>query len=317
MHKVESGAKINAIAPWFGGKRNLAPMIVRELGPHKVYWEPFCGSMAVLLAKPKCSMETVNDLHPGLVNLARVIQDGRLGPMLYRRLRRTLMHETLYDDARNEAKEDERRGFVQRILDAGKVADDDSRLLCAYDYFITSWLGRNGCAGQPQCKTGTYCVRFTRNGGHAATRFTSSVASIPAWRNRLRGVTILNRDAFELLERIEDTEGCAIYCDPPYIKKTAPYAHDFDDAAHTRLAAALKRFRVARVVVSYYDHPRLAELYPDWTRICIDVPKAMSHMGKRGPVPTRATEVLLINGPSLTQPSNPLFDGGKPERKLT
>jgi len=46
---------IKALAPWFGGKRNMAPMIVQELGPHNSYWEPFCGSMAVLLAKPQAT----------------------------------------------------------------------------------------------------------------------------------------------------------------------------------------------------------------------------------------------------------------------
>jgi hypothetical protein len=43
---------IKALAPWFGGKRNLAPLIVAELGEHRCYWEPFCGSMAGL---PSCT----------------------------------------------------------------------------------------------------------------------------------------------------------------------------------------------------------------------------------------------------------------------
>jgi len=67
---VKSEMKIKAIAPWFGGKRNLAPRIVELLGKHRVYWEPFCGSMAVLMAKLPCVMETVNDLHADLINLA-------------------------------------------------------------------------------------------------------------------------------------------------------------------------------------------------------------------------------------------------------
>ena len=43
---------IKAIVPSFGGKRTLAPQIVAELGEHRAYWEPFCGSMAVLIAIP-------------------------------------------------------------------------------------------------------------------------------------------------------------------------------------------------------------------------------------------------------------------------
>ena len=37
---------VKAIAPWFGGKRTLAPAIVVELGTHTQYFEPFFGSGA-------------------------------------------------------------------------------------------------------------------------------------------------------------------------------------------------------------------------------------------------------------------------------
>ena len=64
--------RISALAPWFGGKRTLAPAIVEELGPHTAYWEPFCGSCAVLFAKPPLAFEQINDLHGDLINLAMV-----------------------------------------------------------------------------------------------------------------------------------------------------------------------------------------------------------------------------------------------------
>ena len=66
--------KIKAIAPWFGGKRTMAPDIVAQLGKHTQYFEPFCGSMAVLFGKPRSMHETVNDLHGDLINLALVLQ---------------------------------------------------------------------------------------------------------------------------------------------------------------------------------------------------------------------------------------------------
>src|SRR3954464_10186721 len=90
--------KVTAIAPWFGSKRTMAPIIVEELGSHRAYFEPFCGGMSVLLNKPIVGHETVNDLHRDLINLARVIQDGTLGPKLYRRLRRVVLHEELLAD---------------------------------------------------------------------------------------------------------------------------------------------------------------------------------------------------------------------------
>ena len=291
--------KITAIVPWLGSKRNLAPTIVEELGLHRVYWEPFCGSMAVLLAKPPCVMETVNDLHGDLVNLARVIQHPEHGPRLYRRLRRTLMAESLHAESAALIRSEPSPGR----LDPGR----------AYHYFVASWIGRNGVAGTASTNNG-FCVRWTANGGHGAKRFDGAVRSIPAWRRRLANVTILKRDAFEVLEKLEDGPGASVYVDPPYLSQTRSanagfgrghgsslYVHEFAIGDHERLAEALSRFRRARVVVSYYDHPELERLYPTWTKRRIEVSKAMAHQGRRGKNDTKAIEVLLLNGPSLVR----------------
>lgn len=299
MPKVKpDNMKIKAIAPWFGSKRSLAPRIVAELGEHRVYWSPFCGSMPVLLIKSPCVMETVNDLHGDLINLARVIKHYHFGPVLYRLLRRTLMHEDFFNESaeflRTQLSPDRHDGFdVER----------------AYHYFIASWLGRNGVAGTKSYNF-HYCVRYTANGGHAAKRWYSVVRSIPAWRRRLANVTILRRDAFNIIERIGDAEGTAIYVDPPYLTKGAKYVHDFEDRDHARLAELLGRFTKARVVVSYYDDPRLDKLYPAgrWTKVLCYRHKALSVQGKQGSAAKTAPEVLLINGPSYTNAEGRLFE---------
>lgn len=289
-HLVGTPMRVRSLAPWFGGKRNLASVIVAELGEHRAYWEPFCGSMAVLLSKAPCTMETVNDLHADLINLARVIRDPQEGSRLYRMLRRTFMHEDIFAESDKLMREFEKTPLGEM--------DPVTR---AYHYFVVSWLGRNGTAGQPANKKGTYCVRFTSNGGHAAKRWRSVCESIPAWRRRMRNVTILNRDGFELLERIEDKAGTAIYIDPPYVEKNAKYLHDFTGADHERLASAVKRFTKTRVIVSYYAHSEVDRLYAGWTQVRIEVTKSMSQGNKRGAGKARATEVLLINGRSYTQ----------------
>ncbi len=296
---------IKAIAPWFGGKRNLAPRIVAELGEHRSYWEPFCGSMAVLLAKPKSTFETANDLNGSLINLARVIQDSHLGPELYRRLRRTLCHENLFRQAAEQVK----RGEYEPD---GTMPD---HLLWAYNYFVAAWLGRNGVTGTQSYNQG-YCVRYSSKGGHAAKRWASAVDSIPAWRRRMREVTILCKDGLELIGKIADEAGTAIYVDPPYLTKGAKYVHDFKDHDHIALAGLLGRFTNARVVVSYYDDPRLDELYPAdrWTKVKCYRHKALSNQSKRDKTGADvAPEVLLINGPSYTdkKPEPGLFTGKK------
>jgi len=62
--------------PWFGGKRDVARVIWRRLGDVRVYVEPFCGSLAVLLSRPPAygrAMETVNDIDADLTNFWRAM----------------------------------------------------------------------------------------------------------------------------------------------------------------------------------------------------------------------------------------------------
>ena len=280
-----SDMKIKALAPWAGAKRNLAPKIVQWLGKHRVYWDICAGSLAVVLAKKPCVMETAVDLHGDLTNLAWCLQDPELALDLYGRATRTLMSDEIFTDA------------AERLRVARTGDPDVPDLDRAYDYLLCSWLGRNGVGGTRGYNYG-FCVRFTANGGHAAKRWRSVIESIPAWHQRLMNLTILRRDIFEILPRIEDADNTAIYCDPPYLSKGFRYLHDFNDEDHERLAAELRRFKQARVVLSYYDDPRLQDLYPDWTMHKIEVAKALVHQGQRGANDAKAVEVLLVNEPA-------------------
>lgn len=276
--------KIKALAPWFGSKRTMADTIVTELGEHSAYFEPFCGSMAVLLGKPESSHETVNDLHGDLINLARVVADLEMAAILYGRLSRILFDEQRRDES----------------LAALRTATDPVDR--AFHYFIVSWFGRNGFSGTEGCDKSSFAVRWTPNGGHGGQRFASAVDSIPAWHQRLRRATILSRCGFEMLENIDDHPKTAIYVDPPYIKKSAKYVHDFAAVDHERLADLLCRFKAARVVVSYYRHADLEVLYPapQWTHRDCSMNKGLHNAGRRGAVSKEAPEVLLINGDSYT-----------------
>lgn len=59
--------------PYFGGKRRAAEFIWKALGPVDHYIEPFCGSAAVLLARPggPGKVETINDFDGMIANFWR------------------------------------------------------------------------------------------------------------------------------------------------------------------------------------------------------------------------------------------------------
>ena len=286
----ESPMRIKALAQWYSASRTLAPIIAREVGPHAAWWEPFCGGLGVFMSKPRCPMETVNDLHGDLINLARVVQHPTLGPKLYRMLRRVVASE----DAQQEAVAELR----VRLCEPPEEPNGDTDLHRAAAYFVASWLGRGGESGTDTADP-SFCVRYTKNGGAASTRFASAVDSIPAWRRRLRDVAVLRMDAFTLLGKIQDAKGVVIYCDPPYVDKGKQYVHDFTEHDHRHLAAKLRRFRHTRVIVSYYDHPLVRELYDGWTFVDCSKRRSLTNPSKGGP--SEAPERLIINGPSLTE----------------
>lgn len=301
--------KIGALAPWFGSKRTMAPLIVRELGEHSSYFEPFCGSMAVLLAKPKSRQETVNDLHGDLTNLARVVSREALAIDLYSQLSRAIVSDGLLSDA---------AAILREPHD-----DDEPDVTRAFWYFVQSWMMRNGVAGtnigQPRGIGTQLAVRYTANGGSPTIRFRNAVESIPDWHERLRNVVILRRSAFSVIPKIEDAAATAIYIDSPYVAESrsgfdgagaqSRYLHEFNHAPggalfagddHQKLHDQLADFKRARIVVSYYDCQRVRELYAGWTFIDCGRQKNLARQNAGEFKPGEAPEVLLINGPSFT-----------------
>jgi site-specific DNA-adenine methylase len=78
---------LKAPFPWFGGKRQVAPLVWARLGDVRNYVEPFAGSLAVLLGRPHWDQErstwasdpfirceTVNDLDGCCTNFWRAVK---------------------------------------------------------------------------------------------------------------------------------------------------------------------------------------------------------------------------------------------------
>lgn len=287
---------VTTLAAWFGGKVGMAPTIVQWLGPHKSYVEPFAGGMAVLLAKPQCQFEMVNDLHGDIINLALTVQHAKWGAWLYRSLRRCLFNEVVFAFARRALNR------FTLTTDPERVSEESARR--AYYYFILNWMGRKGISGLACRSQQSFSVRYNTNGGNQAQRFHSVVRSITQWRKRFRSVTILCRDGFKLIKRLQDASDQAVYCDPPYLIKSNRYLHDFSKADHERLAIMLRRFKKSRIVVSYYDHQILTTLYPveNWLKVDCSRDKRLLRSLQQNAKPInneKAQEVLLINRSSI------------------
>jgi DNA adenine methylase len=77
-------SKVKCCFPYFGGKSKVAPIIWQGLGSISNYIEPFCGSLAVLLAAPKIpKIETVNDKDCFISNFWRAVSIDPAGVAKY------------------------------------------------------------------------------------------------------------------------------------------------------------------------------------------------------------------------------------------
>src|SRR5690606_6635141 len=80
----------------------------------------------------------------------------------------------------------------------------------------------------------------------------------------MKNVMIDNRDFREII-RVYDSPDTLFYVDPPYIGREKYYAGGFTEQDHRDLAEMLNKVS-GKVVLSYYDHPLVDELYHNWTR---------------------------------------------------
>ena len=259
---------------YYGGKTTLAQQIAKLLPPHDHYVEPFAGSLAVLLAKEQTGWETVNDLDGHLVNFWRVLRDRPDELIRAASLTPHSRDEYTHATQQLEAEQDdlERARQVWTILTQGR----SNRL--------SGWGWR---------------VRQNPDMGTSMPDYVAAYAGrMDGVAERLKNVTIENRDAVEVIQEYGRHKGVCIYADPPYLGSARGGSYRIEmkeDNLHVKLASALKDCR-ASVVLSGYASPLYEELYEGWHRYELKAPTRLS--GTAAP-----NEILWSNVPLGDQTS--------------
>lgn len=258
--------------PYFGGKILIGPQIAALLPEHDHYIEPYCGSLAVLLAKPPSGHETVNDLDLELMTFWRILREQ---PAELERVCALTPHsraeqQTAYLDAASDL-EVARRVFVR--LTQGRAGTMRQ----------TGWRHYQNAAASPTFSMPEYLAAY--------------VGRIAAAAERLSHVSLECMPALDVIAKYGTHETNLLYIDPPYPGSTRSrpwdgYRHEMrGDSDHRELAAAL-RAAGAAVVISGYASPLYdLELYPDWDR------HTMTSGTGQGDGWGNRTEVLWSNRP--------------------
>ncbi|PRX90669.1 DNA adenine methylase [Allonocardiopsis opalescens] len=250
---------------YYGSKISVASDIVPLLPPHEHYVEPYAGSLAVLLAKPRSKMETVNDLDGRLMRFWRVLRDR--GEELARACALTPHSRAEYAAAREPA---------------------DDELEDARRLWVLLTQSRTGTTRPVGWRT---YVNPAGSGIGMPRYLETYVDRIAPAVERLHGVSLEARPALEVIASYGAHPGVLLYVDPPYLgsTRTRNYACEMGgETAHRELADALNACRAA-VVLSGYPSPLYADLYAGWRRYEI---QSVSTQGERW---AGRTEVLWSN----------------------
>ena len=227
---------LGGLAPWIGGKRNLATRLAARIAaiPHRTYAEPFVGMGGVFFRRrERARNEVLNDLSGDVVNLFRVVKHH---PEAYLEELRLQLFS--------------RREFARLLKTDPATLTDVQRAARFYR------LQRSAFAGKPV------------NRSFAATPLSNRAVNpsvllrhVRAAHARLARVTIENLPYQEFITRY-DRPGTLFYLDPPYWGCEGIYGRNlFGRADFAELAGLLKGLK-GGFMMSCNGYSRRREEYP-------------------------------------------------------
>lgn len=237
---------------YHGAKWRLATWIISYLPLDYMYCEPYAGSAAILLNKTRSQLEVINDLDNDVVNFFAVLRDHP--QKLIQKIELTPFSKIEYQlsyESTDDPIENARRFYTRAYMAiAGPTAT-----------WRTGWRRQIKYSTHPNSTSGMTA---------AAVSF-AKIDHLWTITNRLRGVTIENDDALEVIKRY-DSPHAVFYVDPPYVASTRSrwsknsYAHEMSDNDHIQLAATLDAIE-GMAVISGYPSDLYDDLYRDWDRV--------------------------------------------------
>lgn len=224
--------------PYIGGKSKLVGWILDHLPAHTTYVEPFGGSAAVLLNKPRSSVEIYNDADGDVVNFFDVAR--RRPDELREWCKRTPFSEELHNR------------WVEQFYQEDRPDDELARagrwLFLRYSQFAGKVASPSGF--KRECPADGKGAREARNWSNVPDR-------IDRVADRFSGVSVVNEDYQAVIDRYDSPE-TLFYVDPPYFGKEDMYR---ESAEHAALRSRLESIE-GRVVVSYTDLPEGYDSHP-------------------------------------------------------
>ncbi|WP_337910705.1 DNA adenine methylase [Vibrio cholerae] len=228
------------IMRYHGSKFRLASWIISHFPEHTCYVEPFGGSGAVLIQKPKSYSEVYNDLDDDVVNLFRVLRDKKSNAEL-----RELCVLTPYS----------RKEFELAFEPSDNPIEKARRMVVRATMGFGSAAATGGTSGFRTDTKRKYATAM-----HLWSRYPDNLAAVC---ERLESVLIENKPASSVMMKHDGIDTLQ-YLDPPYVhdKRVSGnryYQHEMTDCDHEELLKVTIQLK-SMVIISGYD----SDLYNDY-----------------------------------------------------
>ena len=257
---------VRPIAPWLGGKRNLAKRICAIIdgdGDHRTFAEPFVGMGGIFLRRTRRPpAEVINDRGRDVYNLFRVLQEHYVAFLDLLRFQITTQENFnrlvgVDPDTLTDMQRAARFLYLQRCAFGGKVS------------------GRN--FGLSPDRPGRF-------------NLTTLEPDLEALHSRLSGVTVTNLDFLDFIRRVDGPK-TLFYLDPPYWGCEGDYGKLlFTRERFEDLAGALRGLK-GRFILSLNDVQGVRDTFAGFR---FQEVKTVYTIGAKGAQPERA-EVLISN----------------------
>lgn len=234
-------ARLKPAFKYYGGKFYLAPWIIGMFPNHQTYIEPFGGSASVLLNKPRSPNEIYNDLNDGIVCLLTMIRDEL---------------QELTDQLRKIK-------VAPEVYNEWKLKNPTSQMEKSIRAFVLHRMSRSG-TGTGFSKSSRYYRGLPEN----EAAWDTGIKNLPKVSERLQGVEIIRKNAFDLIKEYDNSE-TLFYLDPPYVTKTRSlsiiYQVEMDENLHIELSQLIQKSK-AKIMISGYESDLYDFLYKNWNK---------------------------------------------------
>jgi DNA adenine methylase len=254
---------------YYGGKQQLAGIILGLIPPHRVYCEPFLGGGAIFFAKEPVEVEIINDTNGEIINFYEVVQQNftalkkEIAVSLHSR-RQHHHAEVIYQNP----------DMFDRIKRAWAV-----------------WVLANGSYGNKM--TGGYA--YGRVGCHHSRTLDNKRAGFSIeYADRLKRVQIESCDALRIIAS-RDIADAFFYLDPPYVGADQGHYDGYTQEDFDALLNILKGIK-GKFLLSSYRNKTLTEFtrQNNWSALELKMSSPMTHGSKSQ---RYKVEVLTANYP--------------------